>query len=198
MQWGTKSAVPGRTPILDGCLPRIPPRSVWANGTSTPSGFCRLWFTHRCLGKADFSNCAGQIQLRLYANSLPSPCSSRSSFGGRLRSVLIGWRDAGCGCVAGVVTCASRSSSDSSHSICDWKTRPKLRDAAVATSSMVKDFLQLSLHRSHRLTGKAARDNQVKYSRSVETFSAKPCVVTPREMCTPMAAILASGLLRSA
>ncbi len=37
-----------------------------------------------------------------------------------------------------------------------------------------------------------------KKSRSVETFRAKPCVVTEREMWTPMAAILASGLLRNA
>ncbi len=46
--------------------------------------------------------------------------------------------------------CASRSSIDSSHSICVLNTRPKLRDAAVATSSSVRVFCS---SRSIEVTG---------------------------------------------
>jgi len=67
-----------------------------------------------------------------------------------------------------------RSSSDSSHNICDWKTRPKLREAAVATSSIVNVFCN---SRSMEVTGLPVMPQGTineKNSRSVLTLSANP------------------------
>jgi len=130
-----------------------------------------------------------------YASSLPSPCKSRSSLGGRAG---VSWFDGWGGSEAMVVAWASRSSSDSSHSICVLKTRPKFREAAVATPSTVIYFRN---SRSIDVTGLPVIPQGTineKKSRSVATLRAKPWVVTEREIWTPMAAILASGLLRRA
>ena len=98
----------------------------------------------------------------------------------------LSWRAGGCVLIRGsrfelsaaAADEPSKSSIDSSHSICELKTRPKLREAEVATSSSGNCR---PVSRSIDVTGLSVMPHGTiseKESRSVETFSAKPCVVT--------------------
>ena len=92
-----------------------------------------------------------------------------------------------------------RSWMDSSQSIWERKSSPKVREAMVMTSSSEG---RSPVSNSMEVTGLVRPQGTMrrKKSRSVVTLRAKPCEVTPREMCTPMAAILRSvqGVVGSA
>ena len=78
------------------------------------------------------------------------------------------------------------------------KDRPKCRATVFPACSRVGTVcVAVSISFSRLVTPRSVMPQGTissKSRRSVVTFSAKPCEVIPREMCTPMAAIFFSGI----